>query len=318
MTPKSRAVKRPAAEPQLSAAWSPFAQKLAAVLAVLEEDQYLVIAAKHSNRFVQFAAQGSFGMRAETASNCFLAKSDQLSTAQVVALADIGWTAPTGTPEESTPECQPDGSPNFFAEFQVPVSFSTIAQLAVCTLADVLRIPHPGYLAYEAFDADGKAILLPTLGLKHAAPVAVPESQPDSAQLLLKAVRERTDLADLNFDGDGDITLRYGSVAVSLRLVDQDRYVRILSLLVLGIHESPELLSRLNEINVNLRHSHLYLREDTVLAVSSLPVIPFVAEHVVEGLEEFCQMADGMDNLLQGEFGGRTSYTDSMPSSLKH
>ncbi len=71
---------------KLSVAWPPFEKALASALAQLEEDQFLVISAKRGNRFVQFAGQGSFGLRAETASNGFLPKSDQFNDEQMRAL----------------------------------------------------------------------------------------------------------------------------------------------------------------------------------------------------------------------------------------
>ena len=140
---------------KLSVAWPPFEKALASALAKLEEDQYLVISAKRGDRFVQFAGQGSFGMRAETVSNGFLPKSEQLSDEQIKALVALGWSPPTGTPETSTPETEPDGSPNFFRDFAQPVRHEAIAKLAVRTLAEVLRVPHPGFLQYEAFGDDG-------------------------------------------------------------------------------------------------------------------------------------------------------------------
>ncbi|PIW09503.1 MAG: hypothetical protein COW39_04670, partial [Comamonadaceae bacterium CG17_big_fil_post_rev_8_21_14_2_50_60_13] len=95
-------------------AWPPFEQKLAAVLARLEEDQYLVISVKGTNRYVQFAGQGSFGMRVETTSNNYLSKPDQLDAEQVAALQQADWNDPTSDPDASAPENDPDGSPNFF------------------------------------------------------------------------------------------------------------------------------------------------------------------------------------------------------------
>jgi hypothetical protein len=86
----------------------------------------------------------------------------------------------------------------------------------------------------------------------------------------------------------------------------------------LDIKETSKLLRRLNEINANLGHIHLCFQDGAILAFSSLPASPFVAEHVIQGVEDFFQIADGMDSLLQGEFGGRTSYTHSIPRSLKH
>jgi len=161
-----------------SLAWPPFEDQLTAVLGALEEDQFLVITVKRTNRFVQFAAQGSFGMRAEATGNRYLARSERLDPGQIAELVATGWQNPTGSPEESTPEDDPDGSPNFFLEFPAPVCCPEAAGLAVDTLARILRVPHPGFLEYEAFDTDGNAILLPSLGLKRAIRPLRPRNRP--------------------------------------------------------------------------------------------------------------------------------------------
>jgi hypothetical protein len=74
----------------------------------------------------------------------------------------------------------------------------------------------------------------------------------------------------------------------------------------------------LNEINATLDHLHSFVRDGVIVALSSVPASPFVAEHVTRGVAEFCEIADGMDGLLQTEFGGQTTFADSMPSALKH
>src|SRR4026209_1934625 len=77
----------------LSADWPVFEANLAETLGALEEDQYLVIGAKRGRGYVQFAAQGSFGLRAESVSNNYLSGSDVLSADQVAALQKLGWSA---------------------------------------------------------------------------------------------------------------------------------------------------------------------------------------------------------------------------------
>lgn len=52
-------------------AWPHFARKFSVALKKLEEDQFLILSIKHSNQYIQFAAQGSLGMRAETTSNSY-------------------------------------------------------------------------------------------------------------------------------------------------------------------------------------------------------------------------------------------------------
>lgn len=149
-----------------SEAWPHFARKLSAALRMLEEDQFLILSIKQSNQYIQFAAQGSFGMRAETTSNSYLPKSRQLTEQQIASLIDVGWHPPSGPPADATPEKRPDGSPNYFIDFLVPKTFKVVASAAVRTFAEILQVPHPDYLEYELFDADGNTFALPELGLK--------------------------------------------------------------------------------------------------------------------------------------------------------
>ena len=81
--------------PSLGRNWQPFADRLAAALATLEEDQNLILAVEHRQRFVQFAGSGASGLRAEAVSNAYLAETDQLTGDQVAALTAAGWRSPT-------------------------------------------------------------------------------------------------------------------------------------------------------------------------------------------------------------------------------
>jgi hypothetical protein len=136
---------------QRSKSWPEFRDRLSKVVGELAEDEYLIISVKHSKHFVQFAGQGSHGLRAETTSNHFLEKGERLNSKQVAALRAMGWRPPTGKPKQATPEKDPDGSPNFFIEFQSPVIGERVAQMAVETLAGILHVPYPGLLEYQAF-----------------------------------------------------------------------------------------------------------------------------------------------------------------------
>ena len=73
-------------------AWAPFSKKLAAVLSKLEMDQYLIVSAKDSNRFVQFANEDEAGTRVEVTSNHFLKGRDRLNRRQISWLQTNGWT----------------------------------------------------------------------------------------------------------------------------------------------------------------------------------------------------------------------------------
>ncbi len=304
-----------------SVAWPPFAQKLAAVLAKLEEDQYLILAVKRSNRFIQFASQGAFGIRVETTSNHYLSKQEKLDARQIAALIKAGWHAPTGKPTESTPEGDPDGSPNFFAEFSTPVSFEEVANLTIRTFTEILRVPHPAFLQYEAID-DTKGtwatMALPELGLKQAKPKAPADNLETLSISLLTTLKQETGISDLDYDNDGDIGIRYGSAVAFVHLIGDPLHIRIYSPILHDVEESPGIFSRLNDINANETLMRFFFKNGVIYGASEISAVPYVADHVVQSLAHFCMIADGMDSLLQAEFGGRTAFVEPMPSLMKH
>lgn len=300
---------------RISVAWTPFAHKLATTLETLEEDQFLILSVKHSNRFIQFAAQGSFGIRIETTSNSYLTKPEQLNKEQIATLIDIGWESPTGAPTESTPEDDPDGSPNFFAEFPAPVSFESVANLTVRTLSEILCVPHPGSLQYQAFDDEGQAIVLPVLGLK----ITKPSKQVDIdvSQLLLDTLKEFTGISDLSYDNDGDIGIRFGSALTFVRLINDTQHVRLFSLILRDVEDDPNIYRRLNDINADEAFLRLFYKNETIFGILDVSAVPYVGEHVAQAFEYFSTTVDEIGSPLQEEFGGHTSFIEP-PPILKH
>lgn len=302
---------------RLSRDWPLFASGLAAVLAAMREDQFLIISVKQSNRFIQFAAQGTFGMRAEIGSNAFLPKADHLSDEQIAALTEAGWHPPTGSPSEATPENDPDGSPNFFIDYATRIEPETIAKQAMLALAGILRVPHPGFLEYEAFEADKGDMVFPELGIKRLERGGE-EDQGELAERLLAAVRDITGIEDLDYDQDGDIGIRFGSVSTLIRLVGSPAYVRFLAPLLREVRETPQLYARLNGINGSIGHMHLFYREGTICAISDMTAAPIYLAHLATALRHFCEIANGLDDLLEAEFGGRATVVQSMPNAAIH
>jgi len=226
----------------LSADWVPFAQKLATALEKLEEHQFLILPVKRSRRYIQFSAQGAFGMRVETTSNSYLNKKEQLNEQQISFLIDVGWQAPTNTPNDSTPEKDPDGSPNYFVSFPAPISFTEVANLTVRTFAEVLCVPHPGRLQYFAFDKEAGNFELPELGLKLENQKLKPVKEKDIPQQLLGAIRETTGITvnpiqarkaleefsswrstEILEIGDGFITLKIDDITTRFHCADTKR-----------------------------------------------------------------------------------------------
>lgn len=146
-------------------AWFRFAGKLAESLAVLGDEQYLILSVSGSSRFIQFGGGKPFIV--ETVSNAFLEHDGRLTRGDEVLLAKLGWQRPTYSAEdlETLPE-EMVGSPNWFVTVEEqPVPFDALASLAVRTAVEAFGLSAPSAFRYRAFHAEGIPILLPGLEL---------------------------------------------------------------------------------------------------------------------------------------------------------
>jgi len=146
-------------------AWSELTTKLASVLAVLEEDDGLLIAGKRRVGFVQFYCDGKHGTHVEAPGNYYLEPQWKLDEGQLAQLAAFGWSPPNvDEPSPEWVESDPDFRPTYFLDIELPLMCVAMAELAVATLREVYRIHHPRELEYEARWRHAP-MKLPTLGL---------------------------------------------------------------------------------------------------------------------------------------------------------
>lgn len=159
-----------------NAAWNEFARNLASCISALEEDEFLLVARKTSNYYIQFAGLGWHGIRGEAVSNNFIESPEELLTeAQYSAMVRIGWNRATSLPSETLTKKNIHGSPNFFADADRGSDMNALAAISVKALRQVYGVPHPGMLTYEAFHTDGSCIRFPTLRIVRYRPVLVAE-----------------------------------------------------------------------------------------------------------------------------------------------
>ena len=299
--------------------WQPFADRLAAALATLKEDQNLIIAVKHRQRFVQFAGSGASGLRAESVSNAYLTETDQLTGDEVAALIAAGWCNPTHEPDADEADKNPVGSPNFFADFDAPVPFDDVADLAIRTLAQVFKVSHPDQLEYDAFDTKGKQISFPDLCRRRTQrPDSAAESESSFARELLATIREVTGLGDLEFDSDGDICLVRSSRLLFVRRIGATPFVRVWSPMVRKVDETHELLVQLNLLNASAGLVRFSVHDGVIFAEADIAADPIVAKHIDLALDHFWSATGGVDVVLQREFGGCTAVIDIPPDTLLH
>ena len=296
-----------------SKAWAGFILKLSAALRGMEEDQFLILNKKRSNRYVQFCCQGSFGMRMETTSNNYLKK--HLSAEEIATLVDLKWLPPTSG-ADATPEDDPDGSSNFYFDSELPIDYDALAGVAVHTCSAVLNVTHPGLLEYNCFDRAGNPIALDGLGLKRTAHAKPVEDEKSLPQRLLETIKEETHIQNLSIDADGDIDgITYGNLSVNIRLLSDEPFVKFYSVLVRDVEETQGLLQRLNELNVNSGHMHLVAKNGVILVMKDVLIRPYVEEHIQYSLQYFCQVGEGIHDMLNAEFGAASSVEQS---NLKH
>ena len=155
--------------PNVDATWQDLAYAVAACLSDLQEDEFLILSYKRANYFVQFAAQGHFGMRVEATCNSFIAPDAVLTDKQYAIMADLGWQRATELLQESGAPQDADGSPNFFMDVPQPVNRAALGQLTVSTFRTVYGVLHPGELWYTAFGEGDVPIRFPTIGLQRRA-----------------------------------------------------------------------------------------------------------------------------------------------------
>ncbi len=72
-----------------------------------------------------------------------------------------------------------------------------------------------------------------------------------------------------------------------------------------------ETLNAMNAKNLRMR---LFVLDDTVYGAIDIPALPYIDDLVAREFNRFCKTADDLDNLLQGEFGGRNAFYEWIPS----
>lgn len=302
-----------------SGAWDAFTSSLAAVLGVLDEDQYLILECKDGPWFVQFAGGGAHGLRAEMVSNTFLPAEHRISTESMSRALDLGWLSPTGG-TESDPTTDPDGSPNHFREWDPPVPFLEVSSLAIETLIAVLHVTHPSNLRYRSFDRQGSRILLPTLRLQEtprdSGPPATEEI--DVPATVLDIVRAMTGRDDLSRDQDGDVPLGYRDSVVFVRVFGQPPLVRIFSPVVEDLDASPALHQAVAELNRQAELVRWLVDGNAVVVLLDLFGEPLTPQHLVEGCRVIGEVASTTQDRLQAEFGGRTFFGGFSPPKANH
>jgi hypothetical protein len=94
-------------------------------------------------------------------------------------------------------------------------------------------------------------------------------------------------------------------------VLDNPPCLRVFSAILENVEAGDRLLSRLNELNAEIRFARFFVLDGTVFAAMEMFTSPFVAEHVASACLQLGTLADEYGQALQKEFGGRIAFEDA-------
>jgi len=127
-----------------------------------------------------------------------------------------------------------------------------------------------------------------------------------------QTVREFLGVEELKVMDDGTIPIRAGSSAVNVLLLEGPTgghpLLRVASPMLHSVTSSPELLTKLNEMNAAFSFARAFVLDDTVFIAMEL----FAEELTAAQIEYACGLitfaADHWDDELKQAFGGQTFF----------
>jgi hypothetical protein len=231
----------------------------------------------------------------------------RLSEKAAETLFRLGWNAPD--PDVKAKETHV----NYWTDWPAPPHAAAMAQLAVSTLRRVYGITSPDQLEYKYFDKAGQALELADLGLRRRADARTEDRTVEHLRPIVEqTLREVLHVAELKYDEQGNIPIRFGSAVVFVRLVGgKTPEVQVFSPLLWELSSTNGLVEALNNINTHLAFGRVFWDGERVIAAIDLPAPGLSGEYVALACFEIGSLADHFDEELAERFGGKTMFGES-------
>ena len=291
-------------------AWNQFAERLAEVVSVIDDDGELTISTLSARtdtapfiRFVQDdpgCSDDTAMILAEASSNNCLPESACLTPGQLDGLSSLGWQDP-GT-------CKVHQTDNYWV-YRSQDDSEQLAELAVTTLRDIFGVPHPVFLAPDQL----AEILQPELPLSPTEAASVPAIMPvDKGHLDRLVADELSHMFGHPAirDSEGDFAIRVGTCMVFVRTTPDASELLLFAALVHDVEGRSRAVEVLNDLNVQSRYGRFALHQDRVFVTMSVMARPFVAAHLHQAVSIMSRLADGLDNELARKLRGRTTFEE--------
>lgn len=293
-------------------AWSHLQVDLAARVAELGDEEYLVVGVEPGEDdevrpYVQFAVDGS-SLRFEVSSNEYLTGVRRLVASEEAALQALGLEEPTVDAEHADAD---GGSPNYFLDAEISDA-DRLAVMAVRVLRDVFSVPHPAFLASEGLYRGGPAG--PEDFVEVDEPVAIVPTDRDHLCALVDEALAPVFGRVPEHDDDDDIPVVRGSALVFVRVRTDGPIIEIFSSVVGQITDLETAAFEVAVLNRDSVFIRYVLAGDRVMAYLCLPAHPFVPAHLHSMLALMSEAADVVDGDLARRVGGRPYLVDEAPS----
>lgn len=134
-----------------------------------------------------------------------------------------------------------------------------------------------------------------------------------------KTVAEYLGTGEVHVGEDGTIPIRSGSTVVNVRLIQgrnaSHPILQVSSPLLSEIDPSPELLSKLNEVNANLTFVRAFWSNRQVVLAMELLAESLDRDQVAHAVSLVSLAGNVWDSELKTTFGGRTYFGEEPPAS---
>jgi hypothetical protein len=111
-------------------------------------------------------------------------------------------------------------------------------------------------------------------------------------------------------DEDGDFPLRSGSIMVFVRVLEDQVLVSLFSPVLVDVADTDALRRALIDVQGQLPLIHFVVEGGVVTAAAQVIADPLVPDHLHRAIALMIRVCDGLDDQLQGDFGGRTFFGD--------
>lgn len=295
--------------------WNTFEGRLAESLRTLEDTQYLILSHPKTCYFVQYAAQAEGALRAEAVSNHHIAPRHRLGNDQELRLIELGWEPPTHQPEAD--DAEPDGSPNWYHDWESPVDWAAVAKVAVLTLREVYGVTSPRVLQYYGFEPGAGTLVLPSLGLDRERRVKRPELVRVEWLQELKREVERSLLPGLECFAirrleSGELLTQTPQSLVTVREMENPFQLLLTAHLLHEVETWPKVLEVINRYNSSLTVGRLFASHGAIVLDHAISAEPFVAHHLIGTLALMHELVRKLAGELHEELGGVLTQPESV------